>query len=158
MCGSVRTRRDTGANVGRMLAGCWPEARTRQGGRTSADAAKAGARRSRRRRFSRYAYGVATFPAAGRPVAVSAPKQALTFLAGRGDVFNAIDLYAAAASRTDWAKRSADAHEQAIALDSSFTPAVRERLFIALLARDRDAIMKFATLLGDNTATRSLSL
>ena len=95
---------------------------------------------------------------AGRPVAVSAPKQALTFLAGRGDVFNAIDLYAAAASRTDWAKRSVDAHEQAIALDTSFTSAVRGRLFIAHLARDRDAIMKFATLLGDNTATRSLSL
>ena len=60
--------------------------------------------------------------------------------------------YGAAASRTDWAKRSADSHERAIALDSSFTPAVSERLFTALLARDRDATMKFAKLLEARVA------
>ena len=37
MCGSARTRRDTGANVGRMLAGCWPDVgRKRAPGRAAA--------------------------------------------------------------------------------------------------------------------------
>lgn len=60
--------------------------------------------------------------------------------------------YGAAASRGDWPKRSADALDRAIALDSSFTPAVSERLFTALLARDHDAIVKFAKLLESRVA------
>ena len=55
--------------------------------------------------------------------------------------------YGAAASRSDWAARSAAALDRAIALDSSFTLAITERLFTALEAHDRDAIARFSALL-----------
>jgi hypothetical protein len=55
--------------------------------------------------------------------------------------------YGAAASRSDWAARSAAALDRAIALDSSFTLAITERLFTALEVHDRDAIARFSALL-----------
>jgi len=55
--------------------------------------------------------------------------------------------YGAAASRNDWAARSAEALDRAIALDSTFTLAISERLYTALAARDTAATSRFAGLL-----------
>ena len=55
--------------------------------------------------------------------------------------------YGSSASRSDWAARSAAALDRAIALDSSFTLAINERLFTALVAHDHDAIARFSALL-----------
>jgi tRNA A-37 threonylcarbamoyl transferase component Bud32 len=55
--------------------------------------------------------------------------------------------YGAAASRSDWAARSAEALDRAIALDSTFTLAISERLWTALAARDTAAIRQVAGLL-----------
>ena len=55
--------------------------------------------------------------------------------------------YGSSASRNDWAARSAIALDRAIALDSSFTLAINERLFAALVAHDRAAIARFSALL-----------
>ena len=54
--------------------------------------------------------------------------------------------YGAASSQADWAKRSADALDRAIALDSSFTRAVQERIFTALRARDSAATVRYSAL------------
>ncbi len=58
-----------------------------------------------------------------------------------------LDNYGAAASVPDWPARAADALDRAIALDSSFTPALRQRLYLAVVVRDRDAIRRMAGLL-----------
>ncbi len=55
--------------------------------------------------------------------------------------------YGAVASVPDWAARAADALDRAIALDSSFTPAIRERLYLAVFVRDSTAIRRMASLL-----------
>ncbi len=55
--------------------------------------------------------------------------------------------YGAVASVPDWAARSAAALDHAIALDSSFSPAIRERLFLAVFVRDSAAIRRMADLL-----------
>jgi len=54
--------------------------------------------------------------------------------------------YGAAASQRDWAARAAAALDHAIALDSSFTLAIGERLFTALEVHDRDGIARFSRL------------
>ena len=54
--------------------------------------------------------------------------------------------YGAAANRTDWALRSADALDRAIGLDSSFALAIGERLFTAMAVRDTSAISRFSKL------------
>ena len=50
-------------------------------------------------------------------------------------------------STSDWPGRAADALDRAIALDSSFTLAVEERLYVAMLARDHEATRRFAAIL-----------
>ncbi len=54
--------------------------------------------------------------------------------------------YGAVASVPDWAARAADALDRAIALDSSFTPAIRERLHLAVFVRDSAATRRMAEL------------
>jgi len=61
--------------------------------------------------------------------------------------------YGAAASRNDWAARSAAALDRAIALDSTFTLAIGERLFTALEARDRGATARFSKLFDSGSAS-----
>ena len=61
--------------------------------------------------------------------------------------------YGAAASRADWPARSAGALDRAVALDSSFTVAISERLFAAMLSRDRAATARFASLLETRVAS-----
>ncbi len=61
--------------------------------------------------------------------------------------------YGAAASRTDWAVRSAAAIDRAIELDSSFTQAISDRLFTALEAHDRDGIARLSKLLESRLAS-----
>ena len=51
------------------------------------------------------------------------------------------------ASVPDWAARAAAALDHAIALDSSFTPAIRERLYLAVFVRDSATIRHMAGLL-----------
>jgi tRNA A-37 threonylcarbamoyl transferase component Bud32 len=57
-----------------------------------------------------------------------------------------LSSYGAVASVPDWAARAADALDRAIALDSSFTPAIRERLYLAVFVRDSAAIRRMAGL------------
>jgi hypothetical protein len=61
--------------------------------------------------------------------------------------------YGAAASRSDWAAQSAAALDRTIALDSSFTLAIGDRLFTALEAHDRDAIARLSKLLESRVAS-----
>ena len=58
-----------------------------------------------------------------------------------------LDNYGAVASVPDWPRRAADALDRAIALDSTFTPALRQRLYLAVLVRDREAIERLVHLL-----------
>ncbi len=58
-----------------------------------------------------------------------------------------LSRYGAVASRNDWAALSAEALDRAITLDSSFTTAVSERIFTAMLAGDRDNTVRLARLL-----------
>ena len=60
--------------------------------------------------------------------------------------------YGAAANRPDWAARSADALDRAIALDSSLTLAISDRIFTAIEAGDRDATERFAKLFEGRVA------
>ena len=57
-----------------------------------------------------------------------------------------LSSYGAVASVPDWAARAADALDRAIALDSSFTPAIRERLYLAVFVRDSAATRRMAGL------------
>jgi tRNA A-37 threonylcarbamoyl transferase component Bud32 len=61
--------------------------------------------------------------------------------------------YGAAAGRTDWAGRSAAALDRAIALDSSYSLAIGERIYTALAARDTAATARFAGLLEARVAS-----
>jgi len=61
--------------------------------------------------------------------------------------------YGAVAGRTDWAAQSASAVDRAIALDSSFTQAISDRLFTALEARDLDGIARVSKLLESRLAS-----
>ncbi|MEP6591771.1 MAG: serine/threonine-protein kinase [Gemmatimonadota bacterium] len=56
--------------------------------------------------------------------------------------------YGAASTQHDWARRSADALDRAIALDSSFDRGVQERIFTALRANDSSATVRYAALYG----------
>ena len=58
-----------------------------------------------------------------------------------------LSRYGAAVSRVDWAARSAEALDRAIALDSSFTLAISERLYTAMAARDSAATARYSRLL-----------
>jgi serine/threonine protein kinase len=61
--------------------------------------------------------------------------------------------YGAAASQSNWPARSAAALDRAIALDSSFTAALGDRLFTAMLAHDRAATTRVAALLEARVAS-----
>ncbi|HEV8124771.1 MAG TPA: serine/threonine-protein kinase [Gemmatimonadales bacterium] len=60
---------------------------------------------------------------------------------------NALAYYGAVSSQQDWPRRAADALDHAIALDSSFTPAVAGRLFVAMCMQDDAAIRRLAALM-----------
>jgi serine/threonine-protein kinase len=64
-----------------------------------------------------------------------------------------LSRYGGAASRVDWAARSAEALDRAIALDSSFTLAISERLYTAMAARDSAATARYARLLEARVAS-----
>jgi tRNA A-37 threonylcarbamoyl transferase component Bud32/tetratricopeptide (TPR) repeat protein len=63
-----------------------------------------------------------------------------------------LSSYGAAASQQDWLRRSADALDRAIALDSSFTVAVGARAYTAMAQRDEPAAARFANLLEQRVA------
>ncbi|HEU5180025.1 MAG TPA: hypothetical protein VFW45_04490, partial [Candidatus Polarisedimenticolia bacterium] len=60
---------------------------------------------------------------------------------------NALTQYGAVSSVPDWPRRAAEALDRAIGLDSSFTPAVATRLFVAMWMEDEAAIRRFAGLM-----------
>ncbi len=60
---------------------------------------------------------------------------------------DALAQYGAVSSQPDWPRRAADALDHAIALDSTFTPAIVKRLFIAMGMEDTVAIRRFAGLM-----------
>jgi Protein kinase domain len=64
-----------------------------------------------------------------------------------------LSRYGAAASRANWATQSAAALDHAIALDSSFTLAIGERLYTAMQARDTGATRRYAKLFEPRVAS-----
>jgi tetratricopeptide (TPR) repeat protein len=66
-----------------------------------------------------------------------------------------LSRYGAAASVDDWPARAADALDRAIALDSSFTPAVEARLYVAMWTRDLPVTGRLAALLEAPVAAGS---
>jgi len=60
---------------------------------------------------------------------------------------NALTYYGAVSSQQDWPRRAAEALDRAIALDSSFTPAIDSRLFVAMVMEDTAAIRRLAALM-----------
>jgi tetratricopeptide (TPR) repeat protein len=59
----------------------------------------------------------------------------------------ALMYYGAVSSQPDWPRRAADALDRAIALDSSFTPALATRLFAAMGMEDDAATRRLAALM-----------
>ncbi len=59
----------------------------------------------------------------------------------------ALAMYGAVSSIPGWRTRAADALDRAIALDSSFTPAVQERLFLSTWERDTATTRRLAALM-----------
>jgi tRNA A-37 threonylcarbamoyl transferase component Bud32/tetratricopeptide (TPR) repeat protein len=57
-----------------------------------------------------------------------------------------LNNYGAVASIPNWPARAADALDRAVALDSSFTPALRARLYAAIFTRDPGTIRRLAPL------------
>ncbi|HSB55026.1 MAG TPA: serine/threonine-protein kinase, partial [Gemmatimonadales bacterium] len=60
-----------------------------------------------------------------------------------------LTFYGAVASVANWRGRAVEALDRAVALDSSFTPAVQARLFMASWLRDRETSRRLAALLEE---------
>ena len=60
---------------------------------------------------------------------------------------DALLYYGAVSSQPDWPRRAAAALDRSIALDSSFTPAVAARLFVAMRMEDDAAIRRLAAVM-----------
>jgi len=59
----------------------------------------------------------------------------------------ALTYYGAVSSQQDWPRRATEALDRAIALDSSFTPAIETRLFVAMVMEDTAATRRLAALM-----------